>query len=40
MSVTAYAIVCAVAAMFRAQNLLSGQSFSVKRFFGALLGRA
>ena len=40
MSVTAYAIVCAVAAMFRAQHLLSGQPFSVKRFFGALVGRA
>lgn len=40
MAVTAYAIVCAVAAMFRAQHLLSGQSFSVKRYFGALLGRA
>ena len=40
MAVTAYAIVCAVAAMFRAQHLLSGQSFSVKRFFSALVGRA
>ena len=40
MAVTACAIVCAVAAMFRAQHLLSGQSFSVKRFFGALVGRA
>jgi ABC-2 type transport system permease protein len=36
---TTYAIVRAVAAMFRAQYLLSGQSFSVKRYFGALLGR-
>jgi ABC-2 type transport system permease protein len=36
---TAYAIVRAVAVMFRAQYLLSGQSFSVKRYFGALLGR-
>jgi ABC-2 type transport system permease protein len=36
---TAYAIVRGVAAMFRAQYLLSGQSFSVKRYFGALLGR-
>jgi ABC-2 type transport system permease protein len=35
---TAYAIVRGVAAMFRAQYLLSGQSFSVKRYFGALLG--
>jgi len=40
MSVTAYAIVCAVAAMFHAQHLLSGQPFSVKRFFGALVRRA
>lgn len=40
MLVTAYAIVRAVAAMFRAQHLLSGQSFSVRRFFGALLNRA
>lgn len=40
MSVTAYAIVCAVAAMFRAQRLLSGQSFSVRRFFSVLVGRA
>jgi ABC-2 type transport system permease protein len=40
MLVTAYVIVRAVAAMFHAQNLLSGQSFSVKRFFSALLGRA
>jgi len=40
MLVTTYVIVRAIAAMFRAQHLLSGQSFSVKRFFGALLGRA
>jgi hypothetical protein len=40
MAVTAYAIVCAVAAMFRAQHLLSGQPFSVNRFFSALVGRA
>ncbi len=39
MAVTAYAIVCAVAAMFRAQYLLSGQPFSAKRFLGALMGR-
>jgi len=26
--------------VFRAQYLLSGQTFSVKRYFGALLGRA
>jgi ABC-2 type transport system permease protein len=37
---TAYLIVRAVAAMFHAQNLLSGQPFSVKRFFRAILGRA
>ena len=37
---TAYLIVRAVAAMFHAQNLLSGQPFSAKRFFRALLGRA
>lgn len=36
---TAYLIIRAVAAMFHAQNLLSGQSFSAKRFFRALLGR-
>ena len=39
MLVTAYLILRAVAAMFHAQNLLSGQSFSLGRFFGALLGR-
>lgn len=39
MLATAYLILRAVAAMFRAQNLLSGQSFSLSRFFGALLGR-
>ena len=37
---TAYLIVRAVAAMFHAQNLLSGQPFSAKRFFRVLLGRA
>jgi ABC-2 type transport system permease protein len=37
---TAYLIVRAVAAMFHAQNLLSGQPFSAKRFFRALVGRA
>jgi ABC-2 type transport system permease protein len=36
MAVTAYAIIRAVAAMFHAQNLLSGQPFSVSRFFAAL----
>jgi ABC-2 type transport system permease protein len=40
MLVTAYGIIRAVAAMFHAQNLLSGQPFSVKRFFRALMGRA
>ena len=39
MVATAYLIVRAVAAIFRAQYLLSGQSFSLPRFFGALLGR-
>jgi ABC-2 type transport system permease protein len=34
---TAIVIVRAVARMFRAQTLLSGQPFSVKRFFSALL---
>lgn len=37
---TAILIVRLVSRLFRAQNLLSGQPFSVKRFFGALLGRA
>jgi ABC-2 type transport system permease protein len=37
---TAYLVVRAVAAMFHAQNLLSGQPFSVKRFFRVLLARA
>jgi ABC-2 type transport system permease protein len=36
---TAVFIVRAVARMFRAQTLLSGQAFSAKRFWGALLGR-
>ena len=36
---TAYLIIRAVAAMFHAQNLLSGQPFSPRRFFRALLGR-
>ena len=40
MLVTVYIIVRAVAAMFHAQNLLSGQPFSFKRFANALLGRA
>jgi len=37
---TAVLVVRAVARMFRAQTLLSGQAFSVKRFFAALMGRA
>ncbi|MFZ6026383.1 MAG: ABC transporter permease [Chloroflexota bacterium] len=37
---TAAVIVRAVAGMFRAQTLLSGQSFNVKRFFKALFGQA
>ena len=40
MAITAYGIVHAVAAMFRAQYLLSGQPFSVKRYLLALVGRA
>lgn len=38
--VTAILIVRSVARMFRAQTLLSGQEFSARRFFSALLGRA
>ena len=37
--ITVYIILRAVASVFRAQHLLSGQPFSPKRFFGALLGR-
>jgi len=37
---TAYLIVRAVAAMFHAQNLLSGRPFSAKRYVRALLNRA
>jgi ABC-2 type transport system permease protein len=40
MAVTAYGIVRTSGAMFRAQRLLSGQPFSVRRYFAALLGRA
>jgi ABC-2 type transport system permease protein len=40
MAVTAYVTVRAVAALFHAQNLLSGQPFSLRRYFGALVGRA
>lgn len=39
LAATAVFVVRAVARMFRAQTLLSGQAFSVKRFWGALLGR-
>jgi ABC-2 type transport system permease protein len=38
--VTAYYALRMVAAMFHAQNLLSGQPFSVKRYFRALVNRA
>ena len=38
--ITVYIILHAVAGAFRAQHLLSGQSFSVKRYFNALLGKA
>jgi ABC-2 type transport system permease protein len=37
---TALLIIRSVAGMFRAQNLLSGQSFKVKLFLKALIGRA
>jgi len=37
---TAYLVVRAVAGMFHAQTLLSGQPFSIRRFLGALLGHA
>jgi ABC-2 type transport system permease protein len=40
LAVTAWLIVRAIAGMFRAQTLLSGQPFSTRRFFAALLGRA
>ncbi|MDH5506312.1 MAG: ABC transporter permease [Anaerolineae bacterium] len=36
MSLTAWLVINAVARMFHAQNLLSGQSFSTRRFFKAL----
>jgi ABC-2 type transport system permease protein len=38
--ITVIVIVRAVARMFHAQNLLSGQAFGAKRFYAALLGRA
>jgi ABC-2 type transport system permease protein len=40
LAATAFLIVRAVAGMFRAQTLLSGQPFSTRRFLAALLGRA
>lgn len=40
MALTAVFIVRAVARMFHAQALLSGQPFSVRRYFAALVGRA
>jgi ABC-2 type transport system permease protein len=40
LALTAILAVRAVARMFHAQNLLSGQSFSARRFYAALLGRA
>ncbi len=39
LAVTVYFIVRAVAGMFRAQNLLSGQPFKIKFFFKELIGR-
>lgn len=39
LALTAVVIVRAVAKMFRAQSLLSGQAFSVKGYFRALVGR-
>jgi ABC-2 type transport system permease protein len=40
MAATAALVMRAVARVFRAQMLLSGQPFTVKRYFAALLGRA
>jgi ABC-2 type transport system permease protein len=39
LAVTAVLVVRSVARMFRAQTILSGQPFSRKLFFSALLGR-
>jgi ABC-2 type transport system permease protein len=39
MAATAWGIIQAIAALFQAQNLLSGQPFSIRRYFRALLGR-
>ena len=36
---SAYYALHSVAAMFHAQNLLSGQPFSLRRYFGALFGK-
>jgi ABC-type Na+ efflux pump permease subunit len=36
---TTVLVIRAVAGFFHAQTLLSGQSFSARRFFNALLGR-
>ena len=38
--ITVYFILRAVAGVFRAQYLLSGQTFSTRRYFSALLGKA
>jgi ABC-2 type transport system permease protein len=38
--ITAVLVVRAVARMFHAQSLLSGQSFNRKMFFNALLGKS
>ena len=40
LAITAYLAVRAVAGMFRAQTLLQGQTFNLRLFFGALLGRS
>ena len=39
LAVTALLVIRAVAGLFRAQVLLSGQNFNIKRFFLALMGR-
>jgi hypothetical protein len=36
---TAYYALRAVADLFHAQNLLSGQPFSIRRYLGAMVGR-
>lgn len=40
LAATSYLLIRAVAGMFRAQRLLSGQSFNLKLFLNALLGKA